>query len=102
EDGKIPPDFFEEEEKLWKKVFSEYKMKTPVDTKNFEIEKYRVIMEHIKKARIIPYGIEVIFSYYLAREIELETVERITLGKFYNIETSLMNKWKFSPYQYGG
>ena len=71
-----------------------------MDEENFEIERYKVIMNYLKKGRVIPYGIETIFSYFVAREIELDLVQRLFTGKFYNVETAILKKWVIPPYQW--
>lgn len=99
--GNIKREKFLQQENLFKSFKSEYKIiKTPVDEENFEIERYKVIMNYLKKGRIIPYGIETIFSYFVAREIELDLIHRLFTGKFYNVETEILKKWAIPPYQW--
>ena len=97
--GKIRPEKYMEEETLWKSVNSEYPgIKTPMTEENFEKEKDAAIINFLKQARSIPYGIEVIFSYYVAREKEINNLQRLLIGKFYNVPPEILKNWIITPY----
>lgn len=101
ENGNLKREKFINEEILFKSLKSHYReIKIPVNEENFQIEKYRITMNYIKRGRIIPSGIETVFSYFIAREIEMETVQRLFSGKFYNIEESRIKNWVIPPYQW--
>ncbi len=101
ENGNIRKEFFLDEENLWKKVATEYKkVKTPLNEENIEFEKYKVIMDYIRNARVMSDTIDKIVSFYIAREIEIKNLQRISVAKFYKQEEEFLKEIIFPPYQY--
>jgi len=82
------------EEILWKYINFKYPLlKTPLTEENFEKEKDKFLINFLKKTKVIPYGIEVIFSYFLLKEKEINNLQRIALGKFYNLPLEILKDW---------
>lgn len=101
--GRIKKGRYIREEVLWGTVNMLYPgVETPITVENYDIVRYNVLMSHLKNARIIPSGIETIFSYYAARQIEIDNIRRILLSKFYNVEVSKIEEWILPGYQYTG
>ncbi|HNS33049.1 MAG TPA: V-type ATPase subunit [bacterium] len=101
EGGNIRKERFLNEDILWKSVNTQYhKTAVPVNAGNYEMERYRTLMEYISRGRVVPFGIEPVFFYFAARDIELENVRRLAIGKFYNIEAKILSEWGIFPYQY--
>lgn len=99
--GNIKKERFANEDMLWKTVNTEYrKTITPIDAATFDRERYRTLMGYINRGRAMPYGIEPVFFYFAARELELEFVMRLALGKLYGIEPKTLSDWGAFPYQY--
>jgi len=100
--GNIKREKFITKENIFNAFKIEYKnIEIPLNEENIEFERYKVVINHIKRGRIISNGIEAIFSYFVAREIELECVQRLFFGKFYNIDENILKKWVIPPYQWG-
>ncbi|MCK9265524.1 V-type ATPase subunit [bacterium] len=99
--GNIKKEHFLKEEVLWKTVKNVYKnIDVPIEIDIFDRERFKVLMGYLSRVRIVPYGMEPLFFYFLARDIELENVKRIAIGKFYNIEPQILSEWGAFPYQY--
>jgi len=100
DDGRIKKERYIREDILWSTVNMEYHIKTPITVDEYDGVRYNLIMGYIKDSRVIPYGIEAIFSYFLARKLEIDNLRRLLLGKFYNIEPKVLDNWALKPYQY--
>jgi len=99
--GNIKKTRFVNEEVLWNAVNTEYKnIAPPFSAEEYDIVRYTAIMNYIKAGRLVPYGIETVFSYFAGRQIELENVRRMALGKFYNVDPKVLSGWAILPYQY--
>ncbi len=98
--GKIKIEDFLDREKLLKKFNSEYKFLSFPVPENLLISKYNAEIRFLKEGRVKPFGIDKIISFYLAREIEIENIFRITLGKFYKFEEVFYKKTYIFPYSY--
>jgi V/A-type H+/Na+-transporting ATPase subunit C len=98
--GNIAKNVYGSEEDLWKKINTQYHIDTPLTAENFDKQKDKAVMAFIKDARVMPSGIEVIFAYFLAREIELNNVRRLSIGKFYSVDEKQLKDWILPPYQY--
>lgn len=98
--GNIKIEKFLEEESLKKAFISEYKKDIDFVEEKIEIEKYRIIIEHLKKGRIKPFGIDKIISFYIAREIEIKNLQNLALSKFYKQEEDFLKRISMKPYQY--
>lgn len=96
--GNIKIEKFLEEESLKKAFISEYKK--DIDFVEEKIEKYRIIIEYLKKGRIKPFGIDKIISFYIAREIEIKNLQNLALSKFYKQEEDFLKRISMKPYQY--
>jgi hypothetical protein len=62
--------------------------------------RYKILIDYLKYARIKPYGIDKIVSFYLAREIEIENLQRLTISKSYKQDENFLKKIMIKPYQY--
>lgn len=101
ENGEIKKEKFFDDEKFWQKLKTKYKkIKLPLNEKNFEIEKYIALMDYLKEGRIKPYGIDKIISFYIAREIEIENLKKITISKFYRQDEDFIKSIMMPIYQY--
>ncbi|MCM8818836.1 MAG: V-type ATPase subunit [Candidatus Omnitrophica bacterium] len=101
ENGNIEKESFLDEENLWKKVGSIYrKIEIPLNEENIEIEKYGRVVNYIKESRIKPDTIDKIVSFYIAREIEIDNLQRIVISKFYKMSEEFFKKILIPPYQY--
>lgn len=101
ENGNIKKEFFLEESNLFKNLTSIYKkISLPLSEENIEIEKHKIIVDFIKIGRIKPDSIEKILFFYIAREIEIENVQRLCLSKFYKLDYEILKKISIIPYQY--
>ena len=99
--GNTRAEKFLNEEAILKSLTKEYKITDiPINEESFEIIRYKAIMNYIKEGRIIPYGIEVIFSYFIAREIEVEIIQKLLISKFYNIDENILKKQPVIVYQW--
>jgi vacuolar-type H+-ATPase subunit C/Vma6 len=58
------------------------------------------LIEFLKIGRIKPYGIDKIISFYKAREIEIENMQKIAISKFYRESEDFLKKISFPLYQY--
>ncbi|MBN1444964.1 MAG: V-type ATPase subunit [Candidatus Omnitrophica bacterium] len=102
EGGKIRKEKFSSGEILWGAVNSAYRgaVVTPVTAENYDIERYKALVNHIKTGRVVPSGIETIFAYFAGRHIEMDNVRRLAEGKFYNVSPDVLSQWALPPYQY--
>jgi vacuolar-type H+-ATPase subunit C/Vma6 len=98
--GKIKVDNFGDEDKLKKSFFSQYKNELILSEEEIEMARYKILIDYLKYARIKPYGIDKIVSFYLAREIEIENLQRLTISKFYKQDENFLKKIMIKPYQY--
>lgn len=99
--GFIKPEKFLDETSLLESISLKYKnLELPLNEENIEKERYKILIKYLKEGRIKPYGIDKIISFYLAREIELENLQRIAISKFYRVSESFLNKILIPPYQY--
>ncbi|HOL21418.1 MAG TPA: V-type ATPase subunit [bacterium] len=98
--GRIKKEKYVREDVLWSAVNMTYHIKTPITVDEYDNVKYNLIMGYIRNSRVVPYGIETIFSYFLARQIEIDNLKRLILAKFYNIEPDVLDNWKLPAYQY--
>jgi vacuolar-type H+-ATPase subunit C/Vma6 len=98
--GKIKIENFLDEKKLKKSFFSEYGKELVLSEEELEIERYKVISYYLKEGRIKPDGIDKIVSFYLAREIEIESLQRLTISKFYGKEEDFLRRIIVPVYQY--
>ena len=57
-----------------------------------------LLMEYVRAAKYIPYGIEPLISYLVAKESELKTLRIIMTGKLANIPTDIIRKRIRSTY----
>lgn len=100
--GNIKKERYEKEETLWTSVGMIYPgVKTPFGVEEYDMLRYNLLMDYLKYARVVPSGIEPIFSYFAARQIEIDNLRRILLGKFYNVDISKIETWVLPVYQYG-
>ena len=100
EGGNINKERFLKAEVLWKSFNKEYPgITTPIDTENYDSERYKLLMQYISRGRTMPYGIEPVFFYFLAREIELESIRRLAIGKLYAVTPKTLSQWGIYPYQ---
>lgn len=103
DNGNIEREKFLNDEKLRNSLTQIYKgISVPVNEENFEIERYKTLIFYLKNARIIPDGIEKVLSFYIAREIEIENLQRIAIFKFYSQPEDILKKIVIPPYQYKG
>ncbi|MCM8802883.1 MAG: V-type ATPase subunit [Candidatus Omnitrophica bacterium] len=103
EDGNIQREIFLDENLLLEKLKLKYKkIEIPLNEENIENEKYKVLIDYLKEGRIKSYGIDKIISFYLAREIEIENIQRIAITKFYKMDENFFKKILIPPYQYKG
>lgn len=102
EGGKIRKEKFSAGEILWDAVNSAYKgtVTTPVTAEDYDIERYKALINHIKSGRVFPSGIETIFAYFAGRQIEMDNIRRLAEGKFYNASPDVLTQWVIPPYQY--
>ena len=98
--GRIKRENFLDEEKLKKSFVSIYKNQLILSEEEIEMERYKMVIDYLKYARIKPYGIDKIVSFYLAREIEIENLQRLTISKFYKQDENFLRKILIKPYQY--
>ncbi|MCX8082345.1 MAG: V-type ATPase subunit [bacterium] len=99
--GNIKKERYERDDVLWTYVNMVYPgLKTPIDVDGYDMVGYSLLMNYLKYARVIPYGIEPIFAYFSAKNIEIDNLRRILLGKFYNIEVGKIGEWVLPAYQY--
>ena len=92
--GNISKAKFADEDILRKDVKAEYpNLSVPVSRQNFEQEEAAVLISFLKNARSIPYGIEVLFSYFAARRYEINNVQRLVMAKYYNIQPDTVKAW---------
>ena len=98
--GKIKRESFLDEEKLKKSFFSVYKNQLILSEEEIEMERYKMVIDYLKYARIKADGIDKIVSFYLAREIEIENLQRLTISKFYKQDENFLRKIMIKPYQY--
>lgn len=92
--GKIAPEKYTSEELLWKTWADFYpKVVVPVTEETFDREYENNLLDFLRPSRSIPYGVEVVFSYYLARDKELARLKKLTLGKFYNLAPEILKSW---------
>ncbi|MCM8761999.1 MAG: V-type ATPase subunit [Candidatus Omnitrophica bacterium] len=99
--GKIKKERYKREDILWSTAGMLYRgLKTPITVNEYDIIRYNLIMGYIRISRVYPYGVDTIFSYFLARQMEMDNLKRLIFGKFYNIEPEILDDWKLSPYQY--
>ena len=99
EGGNIHLDKFIDEETLWKSLKEVYpEVGVPLKERDFEKFKNRVIIDFLKEARKKGYGVEVVFSYFVARQIEMENLQRILIGKFYNLPSEILKEWIINCY----
>lgn len=97
--GNIKKEDFYDEKKLWKSVKEFYPyVEVPIKEKDYEKVKKNAIINFLKSSRRIGYGIEVIFSYFSARFIEMENLQRILIGKFYNLPSQILKDWIIDCY----
>lgn len=102
EGGRIKKERYIREDTLWATVGIAYRgVKTPITADEYEIVKYNLRMNYLKNARVIPSGIETIFSYFAARQMEIDNIKRIIIGKFYNLDVSKIEDWVLPVYRYG-
>lgn len=102
EGGKIRKAKFSAAEILWDAVNSTYKgaVATPVTAEDYDLERYKALLSHIKSGRIVPSGIETVFAYFTGRQIEMDNIRRLAEGKFYNVNPDVLSLWAIPPYQY--
>jgi len=98
--GRIKKERYMREDILWSAVNMVYHIKTPITVDEYDGVRYNLIMGYIKDSRVVPYGIETVFSYFVAKQIEIDNLRRLLLGKFYNIEPKILDNWVLKPYQY--
>ncbi|MCM8829634.1 MAG: V-type ATPase subunit, partial [Candidatus Omnitrophica bacterium] len=99
--GKIKKERYMREDILWEVARMVYHgLKTPITANEYEMIRYNLIMGYIRNGRVSPYGIDTIFSYFLARQMEMDNLKRLIFGKFYNIKPEILDDWKLVPYQY--
>jgi len=99
--GFIKIEKFVEDVNLWEAISFKYKkIEIPLNEENIEKERYKVLIEYLKKGRIKPYGIDKIISFYKAREIEIENMQKIAVSKFYRESEDFLKKISFPLYQY--
>ncbi len=100
--GKIRTEKFSSGEILWEAVNSSYRgaIATPVTAEDYDLERYKALLIHIKNGRIIPSGIETVFAYFAGRQIEMDNVRRLAEGKFYNVSPDVLFLWALPAYQY--
>ncbi|GEM_PF-974719 len=100
--GRIRKERFSAGEVLWKAVDTAYRglVATPVTAEDYDIARYGALMAHIRKGRVVPFGIETIFAYFAGRQIELDNVRRIVTGRFYDVSQDVLSLWAIPPYQY--
>jgi V/A-type H+-transporting ATPase subunit C len=99
--GFIRIENFIDEASLWKEISFKYKkIEIPLNEENIERERYKTLIEFLKIGRIKPYGIDKIISFYKAREIEIENMQKIAISKFYRESEDFLKKISFPLYQY--
>ncbi len=99
--GNIKKERFFNEDILWRLIDKEYPdVKVPITADNYDISRYTAIMGYIKTGRVVPYGIETVFSYFKGRQVEMDNVRRLALGKFYSVDPKILSEWVIPPYQY--
>ena len=98
--GRIKKERYTREDILWSAVNMVYHIKTPITVDEYDGVRYNLIMGYIKDSRVVPYGIETVFSYFVAKQIEIDNLRRLLLGKFYNIEPKVLDNWVLRTYQY--
>ncbi|MCM8766522.1 MAG: V-type ATPase subunit [Candidatus Omnitrophica bacterium] len=101
ENGNIKREFFLDENLLLEKLKLKYKkIEIPLNEENIENQRYKVLIDYLRIGRIKTYGIDKIISFYLAREIEIENIQRIAIAKFYKMNENFIKKALIPPYQY--
>lgn len=101
ENGNIKKEIFLDENRLLEEFKLRYKkIELPLNEENIENERYKVIIDYLKEGRTKGYGIDKIISFYLAREIEVENMQRIAIAKFYKMNENFLKKILIPPYQY--
>ena len=101
EGGHIRKERFAGGDSLWEDVKKEYRgTEAPIGAEIFEREKYNCIMRYIVRGRAVSFGVETVFFYFAAREIEMEIVKRLAMAKFYNIPPQTLSEWGVSCYRY--
>ncbi len=98
--GGIKRERFFNEDVFWGSVDKVYHIKVPITAEDYDIARYTAIMDYVKTGRVIPYGIETVFSYFVGRQVEMDNVRRISLGKFYKVDPKVLSEWAIPPYQY--
>lgn len=99
--GNVKKERFSTEEILWDAVGKQYqKVAVPVTAEGYDIARYTAVMDYVKAGRLVPYGIETVFGYFVGRQAELDNVRRMALGKFYNVDPKILSEWAVPPYQY--
>ncbi|MCX7916584.1 MAG: V-type ATPase subunit [bacterium] len=99
--GFIKKEYFLNDEELWKAIKTNYKgINTTLGEINIEDERYKILIEYLKEGRVKPDGIDKILSFYLAREIEILNLQRITIAKFYKKDESFLKNIILPPFQY--
>lgn len=99
--GNIRIERFSAEDVLWEAVGKKYrKAVVPVTADTYDVTKYEAVMDYVKAGRLVPYGLETVFAYFVGRQVELENVRRMALGKFYNVDPRVLSGWVVPPYQY--
>ncbi len=99
--GGIKKERFSAEESLWEAAGKRYKkISVPVTAENYDIARYEAVINHIKAGRLVSYGIETVFAYFAGRQIELDNVRRLALGKFYGIDSKVLSEWTVPAYRY--
>jgi len=99
--GGIKKERFFNEDVLWGMIEKKYhNIKVPITAEDYDIARYTAMMNCVKRGRVIPYGIETVFSYFVGRQVEMDNLRRISLGKFYKIDPKVLSEWVIKPYQY--
>lgn len=99
--GGIKKERFFNEDVLWASVEKMYhNIKVPITAEDYDIARYTAIMDYVRTGRVIPCGIETVFSYFVGRQVEIDSVRRMSLGKFYRVDPKILSEWAISPYQY--
>ncbi|MDD3726231.1 MAG: V-type ATPase subunit [Candidatus Ratteibacteria bacterium] len=99
--GRIQRERYSREDVLWSAVDIMYRgLKTPVTIDGYDTAVYIIKMGYLKDARVISLGIEPIFSYFAARQMEIDNIRRLLIGKFYNVDVSRIGEWVLPAYQY--
>ncbi|HOM27703.1 MAG TPA: V-type ATPase subunit [bacterium] len=99
--GFIKRENFLDDAGLWEAISLKYKkIEIPLNEETVERERYKVLIEYLKEGRVKPYGIDKIISFYKAREIEIENLQKLTISKFYRESEVFLKKIIIPPYQY--